>query len=102
MIIDLKPGQSLEQMYVYNKIIVDIYATWCGPCKMLATQLEAFAAKHKDWTIVRVDSEQHSKVAGQFGVQAIPTMVVIANRQIKEIVVGYKPLSEIERITNKY
>ena len=102
MIFDLKPGQVIEQYYVNNKIIIDIYADWCGPCKMLATQIEAFAAKHKDWTIVRVDSDQHKNVAAQFNVQAIPTMVIIANRQIKQIIVGYKPLSEIEKITSKY
>lgn len=102
MIFDLKPGQSFEQYYTNNKIIIDIYASWCGPCKMLATQLEAFASKHKDWSIIRIDSDKHNNVAAQFNVQAIPTMVIIVNRQIKEIIVGYKPLSEIERITSKY
>ncbi|MCQ2956821.1 MAG: thioredoxin family protein [Mycoplasmoidaceae bacterium] len=69
---------------------------------MLATQLEAFAKKHNDWTIVRVNSDQHQDIAAKFNVQAIPTMVFVKDKKVQEIVVGFKPLIEIEKITDKY
>lgn len=103
MIVELKPDQQLEKLFgQYNKVIVDIYATWCGPCKMLAPQLEAFAKANEDWTIIKVDSDKNAKVAGMFNVQAVPTMIIVVNKQVKETIVGFKPLVEIEKITGKY
>lgn len=103
MIIDLKQDQQLEQLFAqYNKVIVDIYATWCGPCKMLAPQLEAFAKQHEDWTVIRVDSDQNAKVASMFNVQAVPTMIIVVNKEVKETITGFRPQAEIEKITSKY
>ncbi len=103
MIIDFKSGQQLDQLLSqHNKVIIDIYATWCGPCKMLAPQLEAFAKAHQDWTVIRVDSDQNSEIAASFGLQAVPTMVILINKEVKETIVGFKPLVEIEKITSKY
>lgn len=102
MIIDLK-DQDINLLFAQNdKIIVDIFATWCGPCKMLSTQLYEFANNHKDWTIIKVDSDQHQQLASQYNVQAVPTMLIVIQGKVKETIVGYKPLVELERITDKY
>lgn len=102
MIIELK-NQTLEQVFAqYNKVIVDIYATWCGPCQMLSTQLDAFSKKNSEWIIVRVDSDKHPDVAAKFAVQAVPTMIFVKDKKVQEIVVGFKPLIEIEKISGKY
>lgn len=103
MIIDFKPSDDITHlMSQHNKIIIDIYATWCGPCKMLAPQLEEFAKNHSDWVVIRVDSDANNKVAAQFAVQAVPTMVIVVNGKIAQTIVGFKPLLEIEKITSKY
>lgn len=103
MIVEFKPNQNLEEVLgQYNKVIIDIYATWCGPCKMLTTQLEVFAKAHNDWTILRVDSDANPNIAGAFNVQAVPTMVIVLNKKPMETIVGFKPLVEIEKITSKY
>ncbi|XQP55203.1 MAG: thioredoxin family protein [Mycoplasmoidaceae bacterium] len=102
MIINLG-NQDINLLFAQNdKVIVDIYATWCGPCKMLSTQLEEFAKSHKDWTIIKVDSDQNQQLASQYNVQAVPTMLIVVQGKVKETVVGYKPLVELERITDKY
>ena len=103
MIIDFKPTDDINFLISkYDKLLIDVYATWCGPCKMLAPQLEEFAKSHSDWTIVKVDSDANNKVAASFAVQAIPTMVLIVKGKQVETIVGFKPLVEIERITSKY
>lgn len=102
MIIEFN-NQSLEQLLKdNNKVIIDLYATWCGPCQMLATQLEAFAKQHNDWTIIRVDSDKHNDVTSLYNLQAVPTMIIVVNNEFKEKIIGFKPLIEIEKITSKY
>lgn len=103
MIIDFKPSDDINFLISkHDKILVDIYATWCGPCKMLAPQLEEFAKNHSDWTVIRVDSDANNNVAANFAVQAVPTMVIIVKGKMVETIVGFKPLVEIEKITDKY
>ncbi|MBQ0045795.1 MAG: thioredoxin family protein [Mycoplasma sp.] len=103
MIIDFKKTDDINfLMSKYDKILIDIYATWCGPCKMLAPQLEEFAKSHNDWTIIRVDSDANNNVAAAFNVQAVPTMVIVIKGKVAQTIVGFKPLVEIEKITSKY
>ena len=102
MIIDLK-NQDINLLFAqHDKVIVDIYATWCGPCKMLSTQLQEFAKNHKDWTIIKVDSDQNQALASEYNVQAVPTMLIVVKGKKMETIVGFKPLVELERITDKY
>lgn len=104
MIIELRPGEDLQTLLnkSTNKIIVDVYAKWCGPCKMLASQLEVFANQHSDWTIIRVDSDVHSALAATYHVHAVPSMFIVVDGKVVEQVIGYKPLAEIEAIAKKY
>ena len=104
MIIELKPGEDLQTVLnkMPNKVIVDVYTKWCGPCKMLSAQLEQFVKTHQDWAILRVDSDVHSDLAAAYHVHAVPTMHFVINGTSVEEVVGYKPLEEIENIARKY
>ena len=103
MIINFKKEDDINHLLSqHDKIIIDIYASWCGPCKMLAPQLEEFAKGHNDWTIIKVDSDAFNDIASMFNVQAVPTMVIAIKGKPVETIVGFKPLVEIERITSKY
>lgn len=103
MIIEFKPKDDINYFISkYDKILIDVYATWCGPCKMLAPQLEEFAKVHEDWTVIRIDSDANSKIAASFNVQAVPTMIIVSKGKVVDTIVGFKPLVEIEKITNKY
>ena len=104
MIAELKPGEDLQTVLnrLSKKIIVDVYAKWCGPCKMLSAELEKFAKAHEDWAILRVDSDVHSALAAAYHVHAVPTIYIVIDGEGVEQHVGYIPLSEIEQITKKY
>lgn len=104
MIVELKPGEDLQTVLnrLPKKVIVDVYAKWCGPCKMLSAELEAFAKNHEDWAILRVDSDVHSALAAEYHIHAVPTACIVIDGWGKESFVGYKPLAEIEAITKKY
>lgn len=102
--IELKNGKNElnELLKNNNKCLIDFYTVWCGPCKMLGLELQKFEKLHPEWTIIRVDAEKFPDIFGQLGVDGVPTICIAQNQNIKEVQVGYRPLSELEKIINKY
>ncbi|QLC35490.1 thioredoxin (plasmid) [Halarchaeum sp. CBA1220] len=78
-----------EAVGEYDVVLVDFYADWCGPCRMLEPVLESLATK-TDAAVVKVDIEQNQPLATQYGVQGIPNVVVFANGEPVERVVGVR------------
>ena len=63
----------------HRPVLVDFYADWCGPCRMLAPVLESVSAERQDVTIVKVDVDQSSQIASAYKIQSIPTMILFVN-----------------------
>lgn len=73
-------------------VIVDFWAPWCGPCKMVAPTLEKLAKEYAGKLLVaKVNTDEHSEWAIKFGVQGIPTMLFVANGKIAHTQVGALP-----------
>ena len=82
-------GQQLAETIEQNdKVFVDFFATWCGPCKMLAPILDEVAEKHPDVTFVKVDVDRNLDATRKFRVSARPTLVYIENGTEKRRNVG--------------
>ena len=77
-------------------VLIDFYADWCGPCKMLAPIIseiaEEYAGKVK---VCKVNVDDESELASAFSVQSIPTVVVVKDGVITDVSVGYKPKNEL-------
>ena len=79
--------------------IVDFYADWCGPCKMVAPVLDRLAKKYDGkLSIYKVDTEAEQELAGMFGVQSIPTLLFIPKEGEPRVAMGALPEKEFERI----
>lgn len=103
MIIELKESSEFEKVITqYKKVIVDFYATWCGPCKMLAPMLDKVVAKHNDWVIVKVDVDKFNDIASKYQIQAVPTLFFFKEHKIVDKSMGFKPESELEKIITKF
>jgi len=64
-------------------VLVDFWATWCGPCKMIAPILDQVAKEYSDRVAVaKMDVDRHQEIAGQFGVRSIPTLILFKNGQV--------------------
>lgn len=74
-------------------VLVDFYANWCGPCKMIAPYLDDLASEFKDKvTIAKIDVDQNGIAPSKYGVRGIPTLILFENGEQKEVIVGADPV----------
>ena len=77
-------------------VLVDFWATWCGPCKMIAPVIEEIAEEYADKIVVaKLDVDEVPSIAGQYNVMSIPTLVVFENGKEVNRMVGFRPKAQI-------
>ncbi|GMA62521.1 thioredoxin [Alicyclobacillus fastidiosus] len=78
-------------------VLVDFWATWCGPCRMMSPVLEEISQEYADkLTVAKLNVDENPTTTSQFGVMSIPTMLVFKNGEVVKQIVGYRPKSELE------
>lgn len=71
-------------------VLIDFWATWCGPCKMIAPIVEQVAEERTDITVCKVNVDEQEELAVKFGIQSIPTLVLVKNGVETGRAVGYR------------
>ena len=84
-----------EVVSTEKTVLLDFFATWCGPCRMVGPILEEIAAEHPQYVIAKIDVDEEPELASQFGVMSIPTMVVMKNREVVSQSAGARPTAQI-------
>ena len=75
--------------------MVDLWAPWCGPCRMVGPLLEEIAEERSDIKVVKINIDQERELARQFRVMSIPTLAVMKNGEVVNLSVGARPKDEI-------
>ena len=84
-------------------VLIDFWAPWCGPCKMVAPTLDKLAEEHAgELVVAKVNTDEHSKWANQFGVQGIPTMLFISGGKIIHRQVGALPEPMLKEVVQQF
>jgi thioredoxin 1 len=84
-------------------VLVDFWAEWCGPCKMVAPVLEEIAAEHADKiTIAKVNIDENPEIARRYQIMSIPTMSVFSSGEVVKSIVGAKPKAALLRDLEAY
>ena len=84
-----------EVMNSDKKVLLDFWAPWCGPCRMVVPIVEEIAGERSDIKVGKVNVDEQLELASQFGVMSIPTLVVMENGQIIQKAVGARSKSGI-------
>lgn len=83
-------------------VLVDFWATWCGPCKMIAPVLEEVSREVSNAKIVKVDVDQNPQLASKYGVQSIPTLMVFKDGNLVETKVGFMPKDALKQTLTRH
>lgn len=97
-------AENFDEVVKNNKgaVLVDFFAVWCGPCKMLSPILEQVNNDLENITIAKVDIDEALPLAKKFGIMSVPTMILFVKGEEKERLIGLRQKSQIIETVKKY
>ena len=90
-----KNNFQAEVMHSDKPVLLDFWASWCGPCRMVSPIVDEIAAERSDIKVGKINVDEQPELAAQFGVMSIPTLVVMKNGSIANQAVGARPKAQI-------
>ena len=93
-----KENFDKEVMQAEGTVLIDFWAAWCAPCRMIAPAVEKIAEERPDVKVCKVNIDDEQELAIKYGVMSIPTLMVVKNGEIVNTAVGLRPKEEIEAL----
>lgn len=93
-------SQEVEQ--AKGKVLIDFYAPWCAPCKMLAPVVEEIAQEFDDIKVIKINSDNSQQLMAKFGIRGIPTLLLMNNGQLVATQVGAASVSQVKKFIQQH
>ena len=93
-------AENFEQeiLQADKSVLIDFWATWCGPCRMMGPIVEEYATAHPEYVVAKVDVDEQGELAAAFGIQSIPTLVVIKGGKATAMAVGVQTHEQLDAL----
>lgn len=93
--------REFDELVKGDLVLVDFFATWCGPCKMLGGVLEELAESREALKIVKIDVDENTSLAKQYGIMSVPTLVLFKDGKEVSKTTGYMSIDELNEWINQ-
>ncbi len=94
-VLSLKQSNFSTVLESERPVLIDFYADWCGPCRMVSPIVDELASEHPEYLVAKVNVDEEDALAAQFGVTSIPTLVVMKGGRVVSQSAGYRPKAQI-------
>ena len=95
MVIKKKKKEFDEKISVNKKVIIDCYADWCGPCRMVSPIIDELASELVDCEFYKLNVDTAHKITKRYGIMSIPTILIFDNNELKKQLIGFKSREEL-------
>ena len=89
-------NENFEELIKNKKVVVDFYATWCGPCKMFGPVFEK-VSNESSITFIKIDVDAHEDIARKYGMMSIPSVVLLNNGEVEKKHMGFMTEEELKK-----
>jgi thioredoxin 1 len=93
-------SKEFKEVIKDGKVVIDFFATWCGPCKMLSPVMDEISSELKDVNFYKIDVDKNEDVAMEYGIMSIPTIIIFKDGKVVNSIVGLKSKDELISIIN--
>jgi thioredoxin 1 len=88
---------AAEVLEATQPVLVDFWAPWCGPCRIIAPHLEELDSERQDLTVVKMNVDENPQTAAKYGIMSIPTLLLFKNGEVAKQVVGALPKARLQQ-----